>query len=228
MKKIFGTIIAGTIIAGMATTVVAKSVKKNQPKNTRAAEAAVKEAGGDHFPAKMKIRKIGSMKVGETYYHIFSGVLKGGGYHAIVFDNVPNYIGYYKLEYTPDNVEDGAILIDTGNSDDEGNTDYERIRISEKGPAPNPRIDGVLCKFVPVPEKKDKKVTTNKGTADPNAPVFREWAISYKGRVIKVRAVYVSQTFGKVTLRAEASGKENSFAISSLSDADKAYIKTLK
>ncbi|MCK4564378.1 MAG: hypothetical protein KAU94_06870, partial [Verrucomicrobia bacterium] len=100
MKRALGIMMVGALVASMATTAEAKSEKKNTPKNTRAAEEAVKAAGAEHFPEKMKFRKVGSLKAGETYFHIYCGVLtKSGGYHAIVFDNTPTYLGYYKTQY---------------------------------------------------------------------------------------------------------------------------------
>ncbi len=224
MKKALGIMMVGALVASMATTAGAKSEKKNTPKNTRAAEEAVRAAGAEHFPEKMKIRKVGSLKAGETYFHIYCGVLKKGGYHAIVFDNTPTYLGYYKTEYEPVNYEKGAILVDMEDSDEDGNTRYEKIRVKETGPTDNTRIDGVAVKFIKAPEKKVVKTEEGTASGEESGPVFREWTINKT----VVRAVYVSQTFGKVTLRAEASGAVKAFPISSISDEDKEYIKQFK
>ena len=223
MKRALGIMMVGALVASMATTAGAKSEKKNTPKNTRAAEEAIKAAGAEHFPEKMKIRKVGSVKVEETYYHIYCGVLKKGGYHAIVFDNTPTYLGYYRTEYEPVNYEKGAILMDMEDSDEDGNTRYERIRITAKGPQDRATLDGVKSDFIKAPEKEVVKVAEGTESGE-DGPVFREWTVNKT----VVRAVYVSQTFGKVTLRAEASGAVKAFPISSLSDEDKEYIKKFK
>lgn len=232
MKKILGIMITGALIAGMAATVEAatKREKKNEPKNKNAAIELIKAAGEEHFPEKMKVREVGSIKMEKTYYHIYCGALRGGStYHVIVFDNTPAYLGYYKSSYEPADVEEGAILIDTGDSDDEGNTEYAKIRVKETGPTDGTTIQGEKVRFVEAPEQeKPKTVESADGTEGSSEIAYREWTITLGGKKHKVRAIYVSQTFGKVTLRAEASGKENSFPISSISSEDQAYIKPFK
>jgi hypothetical protein len=224
MNKTLGIIMVGALLAGMAIPAHAasKRERKNQPKSTRMVSEAVTAAGEAHFPEKMKISKIGSIKTETTYFHIYCGFLKKGGYHAIVFDNTPKYLGYYLTEYEPSSYEDGgAILLDM----DDGNSTYEKIRVEETGPVDNTRIDGIRTKFIKAPETKEKKTTTANGADEGSKPVFRKWMITHKGKKIPVQAIYVSQTFGKVTLRAEASGTVNDFPMSSLSDEDRAYIK---
>lgn len=220
MKKTLSIIITGAIIGMAVTAEAAKREDKNDPKKSYV-EDTLKALGEEHFPEKMKVRKVGSVKTDSTYYHVFCGALKGGyNYRVIVFDNKQQYIGYYELEYDVSGYEDGAVLINIAASDP------AKIRIEDKGPVDNTRIDGVSVKLkkAPEPEKK-KSVEANGGANAGKAPEFREWIVTHKGKKIPVRAIYVSQTFGKVTLRAEASGRESTFAISSLSDADKAYIK---
>lgn len=234
MKRKLGIIMIGALLAGTVITACAKTEreKKNEPKNRNAVADALKAAGEEHFPEKMKVRDIGSIKMENTYYHIYSGTLKEGGYHAIVFDNKPEYLGYYFIaEYEPSGYEDGGskegyILIDLGSGGDE-----ERIRIKQDGPVDQATIDGVKSYFVKAPEKKVKAFEKPKeegGSEDSLEPIFREWTIAHDGKKLKVRAIYVSQTFGKVTLRGEATGRENAFPISSISKEDQEYIKLYK
>lgn len=228
MKRILNLIATGAVLASTAivTEAASKKVEKNEPKDRRAATAAVKAAGEDHFPEKMKIREIGSIKMDKTYYHVYCGELKQGGYHVIVFDNVPNYLGFYFTEYEPTDLEEDGILV---TKDDDTR---EKIRVKEdSGPVDNTRIDGQLIKFIKAPEPEKKPVVVVEDGEEPvdsNKPEFREWTITHGAKKIKVTALYVSQTFGKVRLRGEASGKENDFPISSLSDEDKEYIKKFK
>ncbi len=233
MKKRLGIIMVGVLLAGIATITYAKTEreKKNEPKNRNAVLDALKAAGEKHFPEKMKVRDIGSIKMETTYYHVYSGTLKEGGYRAIVFNNKPEYLGFYFIaEYEPSGYEDGGskegyILIDLENGGDE-----ERIRIKQDGPADQATIDGVKSYFVKAPEKKVKafEKPEGEGSGDSLEPVFRNWTITKGVEKLKVRAIYVSQTFGTVTLRSEAAGRENSFPISSISKEDKEYIKQYK
>lgn len=226
MTKTLSITLVGVLLAGMATTACAKSSReeKREPKNRNAVADILEKVGGEHFPEKMKLRDIGSVKTKSTYYHLYCGTLKKGGYHVIVFDNTPEYIGYYYVEYEPSGYEDGAVLIDLG----DGN--YENIEFSDKGPQGTTRIDGQPTKFMKAPEKKVKAFEKPKEeeSGDSLEPVFRGWTITLGTKKIPVRAIYVSQTFGKVILRGETSGKENAFPISSLSKEDQDYIKQFK
>jgi len=73
---------------------------------------------------------LGPIKVGDTYYNAFCGVLKDGTYHVIIYDNNLNYLGFYKTEFEPVDYEEGAILL---NGADGG--DYYKIPIPASGPA---------------------------------------------------------------------------------------------
>lgn len=229
MKKQLNIIMTGLLLAGLATT-AAELEDKNEPKNRNAVADTLEALGEEHFPEKMKIREIGSIKMEKTYYHIYCGTLKKGGYRVIIFNNKPEYLGYYYLaEYEPSGYEDGgkkegAVLIDLGNGNE------EKIRIKQDGPTDQATIDGVKSYFVKAPEKKVKAFEKPKeeGAEGELKPDFREWTITRGSQKLTVRAIYLSQTFGKVKLRAEASGRENDFAISSLSKEDREYIEQFK
>lgn len=228
-------ILTRIMLAGVLVTHIALAGEKKNDPDKRDVEESLQKLGETHFPKGMKTYKLGSLKTEESYYHIFVGELKGGyNYRVIVFDNTPKYVGYYELDRRPTDIEPGAIIFRIEGSDD------NQIKFTDKnGPQSNPRIEGRAVKFIeaPQPEKKSTLVTggeenmDEEDSTDENAktkPAFREWTLTIKGKEYKVRAIYVSQTFGKVKLRAEASGAENEFPISSLSKDDQAYIEQFK
>ncbi len=222
MKKTVGIIMIGALVAGMATPAKAAREKKNEPDSRKAVAEALKAAGEEHSPEKMKVRDVGSIKTDTTYYHIYCGILKGGyEYHVIVFNNKQEYLGYYLTEYEPTGYEDGAILIDLQDGT------YEKIRVEDDGPVDNTRIDGVGTKFKKVPEKKKVStlVTKAKEAQGTVKPEFRNWTITKGSKKLTVRMIYVSQDFGKVTIRAEASGREITVPKSKISKEDREYIK---
>ena len=225
MKRTLNIMIVGIVLAGIAISAEAKREKKNEPKDKRFVIEILEGLGEEHFPKGMKVRELGSLKTETTYYHIYSAALKGGyEYRVIVFDNTPEYIGYYTSTYEPSGYEDGKVLLDL-----EDGT-YADIEFSDKGPQDTTRVNGISTKFMKAPEKtKEKFVPKGKERADGvNEPEYRIWKITLKGKEGKVRAIYLSQDFGNVTLRAEASGTKKAFPISSISKEDKEYIKQYK
>ncbi len=222
MKKTVGIIMFGALVAGMATPAKAAREKKNEPDSRKAVAEALKAAGEEHSPEKMKVRDVGSIKTDTTYYHIYCGILKGGyEYHVIVFNNKQEYLGYYLTEYEPTGYEDGAVLLDLQDGT------YEDIEFSDEGPQSTTRIDGVATKFMKAPEKKKVSTLVTKAKEGKEAvkPEFRNWTITKGSQKLPVRAIYVSQDFGKVTIRAEASGREVSLPKSKISTEDREYIK---
>ena len=74
-------------------------------------ETIIKEIGGEHYVEKMKFYEVGSIEVEPTYYHVFNGQLKNGGYHIIFFNNKQEYLGFYYSDYEPTDYEEGAVLL---------------------------------------------------------------------------------------------------------------------
>jgi len=203
--------------------------KKNVPRD-KDVEAALKDAGPGHFPEDMKIYKVGSIEAGETYYHVFCGQLKKGGYRVIIMDNNGKYLGYYFSEYEPTDYEEGAVLLDDGSSD------YFTLPIGKKGPTDKVYIDGVLTKFVKNPKNtsnaKNSVESKTSGTVTavttekkPAKPEYREWTITHHGRKVRVRAIYVKTVVGNVFLKSESNGVTKPFPLSALSKEDQAYVK---
>lgn len=243
MKKRTGILMMLAVAFGVAVTAHAKTERKEQP-TAREAEEALAAVGGEHNPEKMKVKRISSVQVGDTFFHIFEGKLDGPGYHIIVFDNYNNYLGYYKSAYPPCNYQrDQNIAIDSGTVDVEGDQLYYFIPISpEKGLPAKVEYGGTATQFVKNPnlqqtEKSEGEAGAdgivsgnggNGGDSGKVVPEYREWTIKYKGQELTVRALYISQTFAEVTLKAEASGKEKAFLITDLSKEDREYIKQFK
>ncbi len=238
MKKTFAPMIAMALATGIAMNGMAKAEKKNPPKSTRAVVDALKEVGGEHYPEKMKVSSKMPVEVGETYYHCYTGTLRKGGYRIIIFDNTPQYLGFYNCEYEPCDYEEGALMLDSGESDDDGNQLTYTVSIPRKGPSSKISIDGVVSPFVKNPKLEEKKGDATTTAAGPAkvatkdgkelVPEYREWTIRMKGREIKFTAIYIKKSGSKVTLKEQKRGKENDFSIAALSKEDQAYLKQFK
>jgi hypothetical protein len=68
-------------------------ISKNYPKEADV-ESMLKNANEPHRLVG-KVDKIGSLKINNTYYHVFSGTLEQNTYRIIIFDNEKKYLGYY-------------------------------------------------------------------------------------------------------------------------------------
>lgn len=239
MRRVLGIILILALATGMATNTIAKTERKEQPK-ARFVTETLEALGEPHYPEKMKVKRITSIEVGETYYHIFEGKLDTVGYHIIVFDNYRNYLGFYKSDFPPCNEEkDNSIMIDSGDVDDDGNTLFYPIPIDPaKGLLERIQIGGTPTNLERAPKKEGEEEVGPQGGAKKKGPEgaaenklvpeYREWTITLKGKELKVRAIYVKQTFAKVTLKAEASGRTNDFDITSLSKEDREYVAQFK
>lgn len=257
MKKILGIVMILALVAGMASNTVAKTERKEVPK-ARFVEETLEAVGGVHNPEKIRIKKISSIEIGETYYHVFQGKLDTVGYHIIIFDNKQKYLGFYKSDFPPTNYEiETCIVLDSGEVDDSGNAKYYTIPISEEKGLPPMIVIGVSpVKLEKPPETEgeeegdpeaeggaeagsegeseggedadDAKDGSKDAVETKAVPEYREWTITHRGKPLTVRALYVKQTFAKVTLKAEASGRVNDFDITALSKPDRAYIRQFK
>jgi hypothetical protein len=239
MKKILGMIVILAIVTSIATDAAAKRERKEQP-NSRAAKEAVEAAGGEHYPEKIKIKRVSSVEVGETYYHIYEGELDKLGFHIIIFDNYKNYLGYYTSDYPPTNNEvEGSIVLDSGDVDDDGEQKYFLIPIDlKKGPPGKVSIGGMPSAFVKAPLPEGAKTGTPSANGEQAGteavadevpgPEYRDWIIIHKGKKIPARAIFVKFEAGKVYLKLEANGAEKGFALHTLSREDQAYVKQFK
>ncbi len=239
MKKTLSMIVVLAMAIGIATNAVAKRERKEQP-NSRAAKEAVEAVGGEHYPEKIKIKRVSSIEAGDTYYHIYEGELHKLGYHIIIFDNYKNYLGFYKSNYAPSNYEiEGSIVMDSGDVDENGDPLYYRIPIDPKKGLPGKiSIGGTPAALVkaPLPEgAKTGNPTAGGEQEDSEAavderpvPEYRDWIILHKGKKIPARAIFMKFEAGKVYLKLEANGAEKGFALHTLSREDQTYIKQFK
>lgn len=212
------TWICAALALGITSSVFAGE-KKNPPRNTKAVEKILEEAGPEHMPEKMRISKVGPVEVGETYFHVYCGTTKKDGYRIIFFNNTPKYLGYYATEYEPVDYEEGAILFDTGDSDN-----YSVMRISAKGPGEKASIEGAgSVKFVKAPVPKPTEVKSADGSTV--VAEYRTWTITLKGKKIPFRAIYIKTEKGTIFLKDEKRGIEKGFPASSLSKEDLEYVK---
>ena len=240
MKKLLTTFICATLATFTLLPLnAAAGTKKNDP-NKKEVEAILKEAGDAHYVEKMKINDLCSLKFEDAsgeddYYHIYNASLKKGGYRIIIFNNEPKYLGYYKTEYEGADYEEGAILLDSGDSDEDGNTTYYNLPIPGKGPADKVRIDGVPTAFVKAPGADTKKETglgkaaagAGAAVVDDNSPKYRDWKITIQGKERIYNAVFISAGKGKVTIKDSKRGKEATIPVSALSADDVAYLKDI-
>jgi hypothetical protein len=227
MKRTLGIITILALAAGMAINTAGKAEREDRPK-TRFVLETLKALGGEHYPEKMKVKRITSVEIGDTYYHVFEGKLDTTGYHIIFFGNYQNYLGFYASDFPPCNEErDGHFAIDPNDVDEDGNAKFYFIPIDEKKGLPGKIQTNKPGTLVRAPQKEEEaeKTVVEDGVAEPE---YRDWKITYRGKELTVRAIYVKQTFAKVYLKAEASGTTKDFDITSLSREDQAYVKQYK
>jgi len=243
MKKFLRIAISMALIASFSGDAMARSVKKNAPKK-KDVLSHMRELGSPHYPKRMKVSEIGPIKAGDTYYHAFTGDLGNGTYHIIFYDNNLNYLGYYETDLEPSDYEEGAVLLNSPEGDS-----YYRIPVSMTGPKEKILMDnGVPLIFVKAPgadkikQEEGEKSSAVNGEKEENPdskdkteikkenlePQYRDWTITYKGRKLTVRALFVERKGGKVYLKAEANGKTKSFLYSQLSKADQEYVRKFK
>jgi hypothetical protein len=228
MKRTFKVMLIAACSAGILYSAFAADVKKNKPSRSDV-EKTLEEIGGEHFPENMKISPIGPVETDSTYYHVFSGTRKKGGYHLIFFDNTPAYLGYYLLTLEPIGYGEGEIyLYFTSDS-------TATILIPDEGPPEQIRIDesGEQVKFVPAPVveepvEEESDTTTGAAPKKKKKPEYREWNIAKDGRVINVpSAIFVNMEDGNVSIMNAKNGLIATVPVKTLSSEDKAYLKDL-
>ncbi len=231
MKRNVPFLVFATAAVLTASALDAMAGKKNEPKKP---EEILKKIGGTHFTEKMKINDVGSVKVkdrktgDETYFHVYSGYANDK-YRVIIFDNKPTYLGYYETDLEPTDYEEGAILLDSGDGEN-----FERIRLTAKGPNDKISIDGTPSKFIKNEKAEaDKKAEAAAQAAiakanEPIQPEYREWTFNNRGKKINFTAIYVKQAGSKVFLKEKSRGITKPFAIQNLCKEDKEYIKRLQ
>ena len=197
------------------------SEKKNPPRNTRAVEQALMEAGEPHFPEDIDVQKLGPIKHNETYFHAYAASLDTN-YRVLFFNNTPTYLGYYEVAFEPVDYEEGAVLLAGG-----GGT-YFSLPLSKEGPAKEVVIDGTPIPFI-INEKATKgpEKTTEDESSDAPKIVYRMWTVNIKGRDIPVKALFVKKEGSQIFLQDEKRGIVKGFSLSKLGKEDVAYLRTI-
>lgn len=240
MKRIFTTALILALVLGIAHDGFAK---KRVP-SKRDVERELLKLGGEHSPEGMKIREVGSIEVGDDmYFHVFSGRLEDdAGYHLIIFDNTPQYVGYYQIAFEAQEVGPNAVMIDTGDFDPATEAPlYKEINIDASGPAARIQINGIPSKFVKPPEPE--VATPDAASSSPAAPAasnrpapgtpkrkpeYRTWHVTVGDQVVEVEsAVFININKGNVTIKSGKNGKSVTRPVSDFSEEDKAYLKDL-
>jgi len=228
------------VAVGMSTASTL-AVKKNDP-DKREVEKILKEIGGDHYVEKMKVYELCSMKLEDAdgedvYYHIYNISLRKGGYRIVIFDNTPKYLGFYPTQYEATDYEEGAVLLDSGDSDADGNTSYFNLPIPVKGPSDKIRIDGVPASFVKNPKLEEEKKDAAGGNTALAVPKeksstgveidYRDWKIMLKGKERTYNAIFVEKDGNRIKIKDSKRGKTAAVPISALSLDDREYLKSL-
>lgn len=228
MTTISRLILAVLCATGILSDTFAADVKKNKPAR-RDVENILEEIGGEHFPEDMKISPIGPLETDSTYYHIFSGTKRKGGYHLIFFDNTPAYLGYYLITLEPIGYGEGEIYLYLGSDS------TVTIAIDDAGPPEKikfPEI-GQQANFVRAPVKEEpveeEVQSTKKGVVKPKkTPEYRSWVITKGGKELNIEsAIFVKFEDGIVTIKNGKNGLIANVSAGSLSPADKEYLKDL-
>jgi hypothetical protein len=228
MKITYKVMLTAACMAGILYSAFAADVKKNKP-SRRDVEQRLEEIGGEHFPEGLKISPVGPVETDSTYYHIWYGTRKKGGYHLIFYDNTPAYLGYYLISYEPTGYGEGEIyLYRTSNS-------KTTVPVPDEGPPEKILTDesGLMARFIPAPvvEEPEEEPDETAALTSPKKkkkPEYREWNITKGGRVINVpSAIFVEMADGNVSIMNAKNGLIATVPASSLSPEDKAYLKEL-
>ena len=232
------------ICAAMATTTLTTfaRVKKNDPDKKEVLKE-LEEIGEGHFVERMKVSDLCTLEFedenGEDiFYHVYVGTLKNDKYHLIFYDNTPTYLGYYLIDHEPVDYEDEAVLLDTGEANEDGDSEYFEVALKKTGPIQKIRVDGVPVTFQKNPKleaKAEGQVAATGGipvvpkeTSETGEVIdYRDWTITIKGNTVTVNAIFVKVEGGKVTIKNAKNGKEAQIPGSALSDEDKEYVKRI-
>ncbi len=218
--------------------------KKREPSRSEV-KNILKKIGEKHYPEDMRISQVGMLRMDSedtdtAYYWIYCGTIRDGGYNVIIFNNVPEYLGFYNTQYNPCEVGDDYITFDMADADlgyPDPITDrsgYYSVRLDEKGPPKRITLNGPV-NFVPAPteaetEKKEAKKSSTKddSSSDKMEPDYRSWKIKVGTKFIEVEsAIFVEYKDGKVTIKDGKTGRTVTKPVTDFSDEDKEYLKEL-
>ncbi|MDF7805967.1 hypothetical protein P4E94_00860 [Pontiellaceae bacterium B12219] len=243
MKKTLTTLICATIALYCLSPLNASArVKKNEP-DKRDVAKFLEELGGEHFVKYMRVKNFCTLEFEgpdeeEIYYHVLVGTLRGSeGYHIIIYDNKPEYLGFYYTTLNPEDYEKDRIKLDSGDANNSGDSVYIALPLTVKGPADTVNIDGIPTKFVKNPNLTVEEKNDDDGDLLPVVPKetsvsgevidYREWKITMKGKEISVNAKFEKIEGGKIYIKNAKNGAVAAIPGSALSPEDQEYVKRI-
>jgi hypothetical protein len=242
MKKTLTTLICATIAAYSLFPLNASArVKKNEP-DKRDVAKFLEELGGEHFVERMKVKDLCTLEFedandDEVYYHILVATLREGGYRIIIYDNKPEYLGYYSTDLDPTDYEKDRVLLDSGESDSDGNNIFIALPLTIKGPPAALNLNGIPTKLIKNPKLTVEKTTEDTTGGIPAVPKetsasgeeidYRDWKITMQGKEITVNAKYEKIEGGKVYIKNAKNGVVAAIPGSALSPEDQEYVKRI-
>ena len=142
--------------------------RKNSISIDEARRAVGEVAAQQQFPADYKLHKMGSIKAGGIYFHIFTTYLKDRQrWRTLVFSNSRNYLGYYETSDEPVELDAGGIMFpssdfieEIGEEDEETGaietidiSDTLVIEFSRDGPPEWVDVEADTYRFVSSPKR---------------------------------------------------------------------------
>jgi hypothetical protein len=222
------------IIYGLTFT--ASAVIKNEPDEDIVVED-LKELGEKHWHKDMDVDEFGSLRVedpatgDDTYFHIFFSYLNEE-YRVIIYDNNEQYLGYYKTPLEPVDMEEGAVLVDSG----DGSSYYKLPVTTEEFPE-RMRLGLNFVNFIknqqlkresaPVAKAESGSEESADKPANDSEPEYRTWTVSINNKDVTFNAVFVKNDGPQIYLKESKRGLENNFSYQIFSEKDQTYLKDL-
>jgi len=136
MKKTIMAILI-LVVTGLSST----ASRRNRNISVDEARREVMKVASQHrFPSNFRLMKMGNLKVGQNYFHIFTTyVRERQRWRTLVFSNSGNYLGFYETSEEPLDLDAGEILFpgaDIDVTDDDGDSigGENVITFTEDGP----------------------------------------------------------------------------------------------
>ncbi|MDF7809167.1 hypothetical protein P4E94_17100 [Pontiellaceae bacterium B12219] len=214
----------------------ASAIIKNVP-DEDAVEEYLEELGEQHWHEDLDVDKFGSLQVKDpasgkdTYFHLFRAYLDKK-YRVIVYDNNEQYIGFYETPLEPVAVEEGAVLVSSGDG-----TSYYKLPVTTEEFPRRMRLGLTFANFIKNQQLAKESATETKPASSLNkngaeteeraGPTYREWTVSVNNQEITFNAVFLKHEGSRIYLKESKRGLENDFPIHIFSEKDKAYLKNL-
>lgn len=114
------------------------------------------------FPDQIKLWKLGSARVEDTYFHVFVAYLRDNKvYRTMVFANDKRFLGYYETMQEPADLDGADIVFDSqyNETDADGDTetisDSQSATLTKSGPERSVDLNEGTVTFVPAPDAEE-------------------------------------------------------------------------